>query len=145
MAAVGALAENQRRNERVDRGIVTVPSSGVATIVLGPMANASATFVLANPPGEIGMMRFITHFELTLDDGGTRFTGITAGSPAMVSGNINATAQTVGSFSYAAGTVLNVNVYAFTSTTDPQYTTPGVSSKVRFTVWGLLQPGGSPF
>lgn len=128
MALIGALAENQRRNERLDRGLITVPSSGVATIVLGPMANASATFVLANPPGEIGGMRFLTHFELCFD------TTVPAATCAYVVGSINSTGQTVGSITYPAGTVLNVKTYGST------FAAATTAANVRFTVWGMLQP-----
>lgn len=143
MAMHGALAENQRRNERVDRGTVTVPTSGVAYVTIDPRVNSSITAFLLNPYGELGSMRFMTAFQLTLVDGGTRFTGITAASPAMVSGNINSTSQTINLLVYAPFTVLTINVYAFTSSANPTFTTPGVTSTVAYQVWGALMNQGS--
>lgn len=145
MAALGALAENQRRNERCDRGLITVAAGGKATLVLGPMANASATMVLANPYGEIGGMRAITHFELVVDDQGTAADGVTVTKPAIVTGSINSANQTIGSITYPPNTVLNINLYVATSATNPTLIQTGVAGKVRFTVWGVLDGSGLTF
>ena len=131
MAALGALAENQRRNERVDRGVVTI--TGTGTIVLGPQPNASATFVLANPYGEIGGMRFISAFQLSLG-------AAPAAAAFTVGGVVNTTGQTVGSITYPAGTVLNITVLANSAGTFSTSTTPVA---VQFQIWGTLMNQGS--
>lgn len=144
MAALGALAENQRRNERVDRGVVTVPATGTATIVLGPTANPSATFVLTNPPGEIGPMRFMTAFQVSLNMGGSGSPTWTPGSLAttafQVAASINTGgSQTVGSITYPPNTVLTIKTYTTTGTTAS--TAVGVS----FQIWGALNMAGGQF
>jgi len=141
MAALGALAENQRRGERADRGVITVPSSGVAFLTIDPRVNASITQFLVNPNGELGSMRFMTHFELTVDDNGTRLgSGNTIGS--IVSGSINTANQTINSIVYLPATVLSINVYAIGATGLLVAPAAG-STRVRWTVWGALMNQGS--
>lgn len=131
MAALGALAENQRRNERVDRGVVTVPSSGTAYVTIDPRTNSSITYFLLNPAGEIGSMRFMTHFQVCLDTSGNAVATTACGC----SGKIKSMSQTINSVVYAPGTVLQINTY---NDTAGAATT---AINVRFTIWGMLQPG----
>lgn len=84
MSLYGALAENTRRNERVERGTLTVTGSGTVT---------------APYP-----MRQITFFQLTLDDAATPFT---TADPVQVSGSLNAsgTTLTINVYKLAAGSL----------------------------------------
>lgn len=104
MALLGALAENTRRNERVERGTATL--TGSTTV---------------NVPAP---MRQMTHFQLTLDDNGTAYTGA---DPIQVSGSLN-----------AAGTILTISAYKFSGANFVPSTT---SIKVRYQIWGNLSAG----
>lgn len=104
MALYGALAENTRRNERVERGTLTVTGTGTVTV--------------PSP------MRQITHFQLTMDDGGT---AIAAADPVQVSGSLN-----------AAGTILTINTYLLVAGALGPSITPVA---VRYQIWGNLSAG----
>jgi hypothetical protein len=128
MALWGALAENTRRNERVDRGLLIIPASanGVGTIGF----TSTQTINLTPAYGSVGGMRYLTHFMLTVDDNGVVADGVTVTKPAVVTGNIN-----------AAGTILTVNLYAATSTSNPTLLQTGVGGRVRYMIWGSLSLG----
>ena len=123
MALYDGLAENIRRGERVDRGILIVPSGGVATIGF----TSTQTVNLSPAYGGQGGMRVMTSFFLTVDDNGTPADGVTAAKPAYVTGSLN-----------AAGTILTVNLYVATDATHTTLIQTGVSGRVRFQVWGNL-------
>src|SRR5260221_14202796 len=113
MALIGALAENTRRNERVERGSVTVTGSATVGVT------ASQTVNLTPAYGAQGGMRQMTEFQLTLDDGGTAFT---AADPVQVSGHLN-----------AAGTILTINVYLLAAgSLGPSI----VATTVHYQIWG---------
>jgi hypothetical protein len=123
MAIYGALAENTRRNERVERGVIAIAASanGTATIALGTI---SGTVNVGN------FMRQITHFQLTVDDLGTPADGVTVTKPAFVTGSLN-----------AAGTILTINLYVATSNANPTLIQTGVGGSVRYQLWGNLAAG----
>lgn len=125
MSLYGALAENIRRNERVDRGILIIAaaSNGVGTIGF----TSSQTVNLSPAYGGLGGMRAMTHFILTVDDNGVPADGVTATKPAYVTGSLN-----------AAGTILTVNLYVATDATHTTLIQTGVGGRVRFQVWGNL-------
>ncbi len=107
MALYGGLAENTRRNERVERGVITVPAAGTATIGF----TSSQTVNLTPAYGRTGGMRAMTHFFLQMDDGAAtvaNFSGIVGTSTFMATGNLN-----------AAGTILTIRAWSFTSTSNP--------------------------
>lgn len=128
MALFGALAENTRLNERVARGLLIIPaaSNGVGTIGF----TATQTVNITPAYGSVGGMRYMTNFLLTVDDNGVAADGVTVTKPAVVTGNIN-----------AAGTILTVNLYAATSTSNPTLLQTGVGGRVRYMIWGSLSLG----
>ena len=111
MAVHGAVAENSRRNERVERGKLTVTGSGTITVP--------------------APMRQITAFQLTIDNsGGLIVTGDTVLDPALVTGSLN-----------AAGTVLTVQVWKFHSSSDPRWDVSAVATPIQYQIWGNLSAG----
>jgi hypothetical protein len=125
MSLYGGLAENQRRNERVDRGTLVIPvgANGVGTIGF----TSSQTVNLTQSYGRQGGMRVITHFSLTVNDKGVPADGVTVTKPAYVTGSLN-----------AAGTILTVNLYVATDATHTTLIQTGVGGSVEFLVWGNL-------
>lgn len=126
MALYGAVAENTRRNERQERGVVVVPAGGVATVGF----TSTQTVNLTPAAGRNGGMRQMTHFQLTVDDNGVAADGVTATKPATVTGSLN-----------AAGTILTINLYVATSSSVTTLIQTAVEGKVRYTVWGNLSAG----
>jgi hypothetical protein len=127
MSLYGALAENTRLNERVARGKITFTGSGTIGFT------ASQTVNILPPAGAMGGMRFMTNFLLTIDDttgvlgtGGVS-TGIVGTGTAVVSGSLN-----------AAGTILTILSYSFTSTSNPTLIASTTAVTVRYAIWGNL-------
>lgn len=111
MSVHGALAENTRRNERVERGSSVVTGSLVLTVT--------------QP------MRKITGFQLTIDNSNAVIvTGDTVLDPALVTGSLN-----------AAGTQLTIQVWKFHSSSDPRWDVSAVATTVQWQYWGNLSAG----
>lgn len=123
MSIYAALAENTRRNERVERGVITVPTSGVATIGF----TSSQTVNLTPAYGRQGGMRAMTHFYLQIDDGGAVLSGIVGASTAVVTGALN-----------AAGTILTIHANSFTSSSNPTLIAATTTTLVHYQIWGNL-------
>jgi hypothetical protein len=121
MALYGGLAENTRRNERVERGLITF--TGTATIGF----TASQTVNLSPAYGRVGGMRAMTHFWLQLDDGGAILSGIVGASTAQVTGALN-----------AAGTILTLHANSFTSAANPTLIASTTACTVHYQIWGNL-------
>lgn len=118
MSLYGALAENTRRNERLEHGSITVPATGVGTVRLGPGA---ATVNITSP------MRRITNFLLELNDNGAILSGIVGASTAAVTGSLN-----------AAGTILTIHTLSFTSATNPTLIAATTTTIVQYWLLGNL-------
>ncbi len=127
MADYGALAENSRRNERIERGSVTV--TGSATVGLAPSGNTVNLGAVTVPAGG-PTMRQMTHFQLTIDDAGAVLSGIVAASTAVVTGSLN-----------AAGTVLTIHCNSTTSSSNPTLIASTNATVVRYQIWGNLSAG----
>ncbi len=125
MAIYGALGENpavqgSRRGEMIDRGVVTT-AAGVATVIVP------------------APMRKITHFQVSIDDKGTAVDGVTAATGAAVAtASINSASQTIAGIVYPANSVLNINAYVATSTSNPQLIQTAVVANVRYLILGTL-------
>ncbi len=123
MALYGGLAENTRRNERVERGSLVVPSGGIATIGF----TSSQTVNLTPAYGRTGGMRAMTHFMLCVNDVGVAADGVTVTKPGYVTGSLN-----------AAGTILTINLYVSTSSSNPTWLQTSVTGKVEYIIFGNL-------
>jgi len=123
MAIYGALAENTRRNERVERGTITIPTSGVATIGF----TSSQTVNLTPAYGRVGGMRAMTHFWLQIDDGWLVLSGIVGASTDEVTGSLN-----------AAGTILSLKALSFTSSSNPTLIAATTATVVHYLIFGNL-------
>jgi hypothetical protein len=139
MALYGGLAENIRRNERADRGILTIApaANGVGWVTCDPTVNASV-LIIAPAYGGLGGMRVFTHFVLTVDDLNVPGDGVTVTKPIDCTGNINTANRTVNSIVYKPGTLLTINLYVATSSANPTAIQTGVGGTVRWQVWGNL-------
>lgn len=125
MALYGGLAEHKRRNERVARGTLVIPVGNNGTATIG--FTSSQTLNITPNYGDSAGMRVMTSFLLTVDDLGVAADGVTVTKPAYVTGSIN-----------SLGTILTVNLYVATSTSNPTLLQTGVGGSVRFAIWGGL-------